>query len=315
MLKTPGHKQSVSNLMSRGPTDLVLVSDCGAKVASHSLLIALNSPKMAKLLSETETNTAISLPFPISIVSALASALISRQKGKGVEGLEEAAAFLGIQIQIEAKERLKVTGDDEEEQVHMEYEDGEVKEEAAAEEEGVLLSKNGKPSDEGEEPVKHQTNFKKHTKKEPLAAMVKEEPRQHHQVAMEEEQQEEQGDLHLVIDNISGATEQYGAEGDYGEYDQGVMVDASMVGANGNKDLGEVLEEMVAKARGDSGKWMCLQCGKVDIRDKTAAKNHAESHLSSRLTSLPCHFCQKVFKSRNSLASHHSRKHGSKQNL
>ena len=31
-------------------------------------------------------------------------------------------------------------------------------------------------------------------------------------------------------------------------------------------DLGEVLEEMVAKARGDSGKWMCLQCGKDDIR-------------------------------------------------
>ena len=23
---------------------------------------------------------------------------------------------------------------------------------------------------------------------------------------------------------------------------------------------------MVAKARGDSGKWMCLQCGKEDIR-------------------------------------------------
>ena len=309
MLKTPGHKQSVSNLMSRGPTDLVLVSDCGAKVASHSLLIALNSPKMAQLLSETETNTAISLPFPISIVSALASALISRQKGKGVEGLEEAAAFLGIQIKVEAKEGFKVEETFEEEQVHMEYEDGEVKEEAAAEE-----SKNEKPSDGGEDPVKHQTDFKKHTKKEPLAAMVKEEPRQHHQVAMEEEQQEQE-DLHLVIDNISGATEQYGAEGDDGEYDQGVMVDASMVGANGNKDLGEVLEEMVAKARGDSGKWMCLQCGKVDIRDKTAAKNHAESHLSSRLTSLPCHFCQKVFKSRNSLASHHSRKHGSKQNL
>ena len=67
------------------------------------------------------------------------------------------------------------------------------------------------------------------------AAMVKEEPRQHHQVAMEEQQQQE------VIDN-SGAMEQYGAEGDYGEYegyegdyDQGGMGDASMVGADGNK--------------------------------------------------------------------------------
>ena len=63
---------------------------------------------------------------------------------------------------------------------------------------------------------------------------VKEEPRQHHQVAMEEQQQE-------VIDN-SGAMEQYGAEGDYGEYegyegeyDQGGMGDASMVGGDGNK--------------------------------------------------------------------------------
>ena len=27
MLKTLGHKQSVSNLISKGPTDLVLVSD------------------------------------------------------------------------------------------------------------------------------------------------------------------------------------------------------------------------------------------------------------------------------------------------
>ena len=63
---------------------------------------------------------------------------------------------------------------------------------------------------------------------------MKEEPRQHHQVAMEEQQQE-------GIDN-SGAMEQYGAEGDYGEYegyegdyDQGGMGDASMVGADGNK--------------------------------------------------------------------------------
>ena len=67
------------------------------------------------------------------------------------------------------------------------------------------------------------------------AAMVKEEPRQHHQVAMEEQQQQD------VIDN-SGAMEQYGTEGDYGEYegyegdyDQGGMGDASMVGGDGNK--------------------------------------------------------------------------------
>ena len=110
MLKTLGHKQSVSNLISKGPTDLVLVSDCGSKVASHSLLIALNSPKMAKLLLETETNTAISLPFPISIVSALASALISRQKGKGVEGLEEAAASREAQGREAAGEVAGVGG-------------------------------------------------------------------------------------------------------------------------------------------------------------------------------------------------------------
>merc|ERR550517_2396503 len=88
-----------------------------------------------------------------------------------------------------------------------------------------------------------------------VAPTVKEEPRQHHQVAMEEQQQQE------VIDN-SGAMEQYGAEGDYGEYegyegdyDQGGMGDASMVGADGNKELNLSLDRLIQ--RGLNGSFEC----------------------------------------------------------
>jgi len=105
---------------------------------------------------------------------------------------------------------------------------------------------------------------------------VKEEPRQHHQVAMEEQQQE-------VIDN-SGAMEQYGAEGDYGEYegyegeyDQGGMGDASMVGGDGNKDLNAALEAMIQKEGG--GRYSCLECGR-NMADKSKIKRHAEIHLN-----------------------------------
>jgi len=131
---------------------------------------------------------------------------------------------------------------------------------------------------------------------------VKEEPRQHHQVAMEEQQQE-------VIDN-SGAMEQYGAEGDYGEYegyegeyDQGGMGDASMVGGDGNKDLNAALEAMIQKEGG--GGYSCLECGKHMV-SKSKTKRHAEVHLNM---AHPCIVCQKVFKTRNVLATHYTREH------
>jgi len=131
---------------------------------------------------------------------------------------------------------------------------------------------------------------------------VKEEPRQHHQVAMEEQQQE-------VIDN-SGAMEQYGAEGDYGEYegyegeyDQGGMGDASMVGGDGNKDLDAALESMII--RNEDGSFSCGNCGKTMQRKKDL-KRHVEVHLDAFHQ---CHICQKVSKTRSALAMHYSSTH------
>jgi len=132
---------------------------------------------------------------------------------------------------------------------------------------------------------------------------VKEEPRQHHQVAMEEQQQE-------VIDN-SGAMEQYGAEGDYGEYegyegeyDQGGMGDASMVGGDGNKaTLNALVDEMIS--RGDDGKFLCLRCHKT-FSKRQAVQRHAEIHLD---LSHPCIACHKVFKTRSALGIHYTRQH------
>jgi len=120
---------------------------------------------------------------------------------------------------------------------------------------------------------------------------------------MEEQQQQE------VIDN-SGAMEQYGAEGDYGEYegyegdyDQGGMGDASMVGADGNKDLDSALESMIVR-NGDSS-FSCSNCGKTMLRKKDL-KRHIEVHLGGFHQ---CHICQKVSKTRSALAMHYSNFH------
>jgi len=141
------------------------------------------------------------------------------------------------------------------------------------------------------------------------AAMVKEEPRQHHQVAMEEQQQQE------VIDN-SGAMEQYGAEGDYGEYegyegdyDQGGMGDASMVGADGNKELNLSLDRLIEQSLDGEGKlWhKCVSCGKM-MKQKDKLRRHVEVHMG---WSLPCPICGEVCKTRNGLSHHHARVHRS----
>jgi len=138
------------------------------------------------------------------------------------------------------------------------------------------------------------------------AAMVKEEPRQHHQVAMEEQQQQE------VIDN-SGAMEQYGAEGDYGEYegyegdyDQGGMGDASMVGADGNKELNLALETMIERIDdGATPEYSCKSCGKR-MTNRSKMRRHVEVHFDMNL---PCAICHKIFKTRNALSQHYNAAH------
>ena len=91
---------------------------------------------MAKLLSETEANTAISLPFSVSIINELVSAMNRSQIGKWSKDLEEAAAYLGILVCQEVGDDSKMEFGDE----HcfpLTLEDGEVKEDAVGSEEGV----------------------------------------------------------------------------------------------------------------------------------------------------------------------------------
>jgi len=136
---------------------------------------------------------------------------------------------------------------------------------------------------------------------------VKEEPRQHHQVAMEEQQQE-------VIDN-SGAMEQYGAEGDYGEYegyegeyDQGGMGDASMVGGDGNKDFNNHLEAMIERIdEEETGmRFNCKSCQKK-TSSKQSILRHVETHLDMVHS---CNLCGKQSKTRVGLAQHYAKFHG-----
>ena len=151
MLDTESHKQSVYSLICRkGPTDIFLISKCGTRVAFHGLLLALHSPKMAKLLSETEANTAISLPFSVSIINELVSAMNRSQSGKWSKDLEEAAACLGILVCQEVGDDSKMEFGDE----HcfpLTLEDGEVKEEAVGSEEDVYEKKHGSHPTFGQE--------------------------------------------------------------------------------------------------------------------------------------------------------------------
>ena len=68
-------------------------------------------------------------------------------------------------------------------------------------------------------------------------------------------------------------------------------------------DLNAALEAMVQKEGGRG--YSCLECGKHMI-SKSKTKRHAEVHLNM---AHPCIVCQKVFKTRNVLATHYTREH------
>ena len=57
--------------------------------------------------------------------------------------------------------------------------------------------------------------------------------------------------------------------------------------------------------RREGGTYICVHCGKI-MADKSKIKRHAEIHLNM---SHGCIVCQKVFKTRNVLATHYTREH------
>ena len=59
--------------------------------------------------------------------------------------------------------------------------------------------------------------------------------------------------------------------------------------------------------RDDQGIYKCTYCGKIGDKFKSHMKNHIETHLEG--LSFPCHLCDKIFRSRNSLFIHKHRIH------
>ena len=70
-------------------------------------------------------------------------------------------------------------------------------------------------------------------------------------------------------------------------------------------NIDEKIEEFVG--RDDAGNFKCNLCGKTTGRHKRHLQNHIETHLDG--LSFSCQFCDKTFRSRNSLALHKSRFH------
>jgi hypothetical protein len=60
---------------------------------------------------------------------------------------------------------------------------------------------------------------------------------------------------------------------------------------------------MIQKSQ--DGKYWCLNCNK-SFSERKAAKRHAEIHLN---VAHHCIVCQRVFKTRNGLATHYTRYH------
>ena len=68
-------------------------------------------------------------------------------------------------------------------------------------------------------------------------------------------------------------------------------------------ELNTVVESMIQREGG--GRYSCLECGK-NMADKSKIKRHAEIHLDM---THPCIVCEKIFRTRNVLATHYTREH------
>ena len=111
------HQKAMISLLGAGPKDLILVSECGGRVGTHRLLLALHSPVVADLLLLQDVDgekTAISLPFPLSSVVALANALQERQGGGRRKEVKELAGFLGIDLKPEESVKTELFSDEAE---------------------------------------------------------------------------------------------------------------------------------------------------------------------------------------------------------
>ena len=97
--------QYVVSLVREQQRDTVLVSSlCGGHVPTHSLLLALHSPLLARLLAEDGTGMhALTLPFTLQVIKGLVN-MMQGGTEKGEDGVREVAAFLDISLSKGKKE-------------------------------------------------------------------------------------------------------------------------------------------------------------------------------------------------------------------
>ena len=67
------------------------------------------------------------------------------------------------------------------------------------------------------------------------------------------------------------------------------------------EELDQKIEEMFEKVEGDNQKRRCIPCGKISSMIANA-RNHAETHIDG--LNFPCQYCDKSFRSRDSLRKH-----------
>ena len=109
---TKQHQRSLTSLHGGGAKDLLLVGDCGGRVGTHRLLLALRSPLVADLLLDVgDVGAAISLPFPLSSISALADAMQGRQGDGKNQEFQDVADCLGFVLNSEERFKMESLSD------------------------------------------------------------------------------------------------------------------------------------------------------------------------------------------------------------
>jgi len=95
----------VLSLIKFQKKDIALVSSCGGKVEMHSLLLALYSPLLARLLEGHQGHAGgVTIPFPIKTINRLVDMMYGASLSKDQE-VEEAAKWLGINISMQENKK------------------------------------------------------------------------------------------------------------------------------------------------------------------------------------------------------------------
>ena len=104
----------VAQIQRQGRRDCMLVSsECGGRVTTHSLLLSLHSPLLAALLGELGEHAAIqgiTLPLTLPEIRGLVSLLQGEGMGKGVteQEVQKATDLLDIRLGVNVKADVSV---------------------------------------------------------------------------------------------------------------------------------------------------------------------------------------------------------------